>query len=211
MVDVQELRENLAEVHYSDICDRAKELIEFALKNLIAQATGEAVSTGSVCITEKEFKQYTEEVQHSSIALKSRKRIANVAFEYLRSIKESGRKTEQTLMYEADGVEHRVQLDVGTYENHNLYVGISLVDSNGLFVESFDDVTVNLGNTLPGYCAYLNARLENVEKFLVDNDIAVRTGITEQQGFVRYQLYKFYADRLRELCPAGLDAYEAKI
>ena len=49
------------------------------------------------------------------------------------------------------------------------------------------------------------------EKFITENDIGEFTGLTKRSGFCEYPLYLFNVDKLRELCPEGMQMYENTI
>ena len=47
--------------------------------------------------------------------------------------------------------------------------------------------------------------MPDIEKFITDNDLGEFTGFTQRSGFCEYPLYLFNVDKLRELCPDGMD------
>ena len=70
-------------------------------------------------------------------------------------------------------------------------------------------MTVNLGDTTPNYCAYVDTNnLPDAETFIADNELGTFTGFVKRSGYCEYPLYMFNPDKLRELCPDGLAMYE---
>ncbi len=125
--------------------------------------------------------------------------------------KEQGQeeKTEGTLELKTSfGTTENVTLTVNTYvDNNSLYVGM-ITEEDG-FPEPYGDVTVNLLAAVPPYCAFVDTNnMPELEDFLVKNGIAEFTGLMQQSGYCSYPLYLFDMEKMRELCPDGMAAYE---
>lgn len=118
---------------------------------------------------------------------------------------------EKTMEYQAPWGTESVKIEVNSYMNNNgLYIGLLSKDEDGF--EPYGDLTVNLGEKVPDYCAYLDTNnLSGIEKLVVDNDLGEFTGFTQQSGFCEFPLYMFHVDKLRDLCPDGMKAYEDSI
>lgn len=106
------------------------------------------------------------------------------------------------------GTTEQVSIEINTYLNNgNMYIGLT-TDGDG-YPEPYGDVTVNLGEKVPDFCGYIDTNnMPELEKFLVDNDIGEFTGFMQRSGFCVYPMYMFNVDKLRELCPDGMEAYE---
>lgn len=106
------------------------------------------------------------------------------------------------------GTTENVSLTVNTYANNkSLYVGMT-TEKDGS-PEFYGNVTVNLLAEVPPYCAFVDTNnMPELEDFLVKNDIAEFTGLVERSGFCCYPLYLFDPDKMHELCPDGMAAYE---
>ena len=109
------------------------------------------------------------------------------------------------------GSREKVQLEISNYRNNNgLYIGLNTVD--GEYTESYGDITVNLDGKAPNYCAYVDINnMPELEKFIEDNDLGEFTGLAKRSGFCEFPLYMFNPDKLRELCPDGMEGYERNI
>ena len=70
-------------------------------------------------------------------------------------------------------------------------------------------MTVNLLSSVPPYCAFVDTNnMPELEDFLVENGIAEFTGLEQKSGYCSYPLYQFDVEKMRELCPDGMAAYE---
>lgn len=109
------------------------------------------------------------------------------------------------------GSSEEVQLEINNYMNNKgLYIGLMSRGEDGF--EPYGDLTVNLGEKAPDYCAYVDTNnMQNVEKFIEDNDLGEFTGLTQRSGFCEFPLYMFNVDKLREMCPDGMETYEKNI
>lgn len=101
-----------------------------------------------------------------------------------------------------------VAFDIQQYMNNgNMYIGLGCNEEG--YLEPFADLTVNLGDTTPNYCAYVDTNnLPDAETFIEDNELGTFTGFVKRSGYCEYPLYMFNPDKLRELCPEGLAMYE---
>ena len=118
-------------------------------------------------------------------------------------------KAEDKLVYHSEfSGEKEVKLDIQTYQNNGrIYIGL-LCKEDGCF-EPFANVTVNIDAPTPDFGGYLDTNhLSNVEKFISENGLGTFTGFMGQSGYCSYPLYQFHVDRLRELCPEQMAAYE---
>ena len=120
-------------------------------------------------------------------------------------------KTEGTLELKTRfGTTQNVTLEVSAYvDNKSLYVGLTAMPYG--VPEYYGDMTVNLLESVPPYCAFVDTNnMPELEKFLVENKIAEFTGLEQRSGHYSYPLYLFDADKMRGLCPDGMAAYERK-
>lgn len=119
---------------------------------------------------------------------------------------------EQTLNFNTQwGSIEKVQLEISNYMNNNgLYIGLNAV--SGEYPESYGDITVNLNGKAPDYCGYVDIKnMPELEKFIEENELGEFTGLTKRSGFGEFSLYMFNPDKLRELCPEGMEGYERSI
>lgn len=125
-----------------------------------------------------------------------------------KDIGENQNRSETLKLSTAFGRTDYVQLDVNYYQtNKSLYVGLTTREEG--VPEPYGVVTVNLSEEVPPYCAYVDVNnMPELENFLRENRIAEFIGLEKQSGFCTYPLYLFYPERLRELCPEGMERYE---
>lgn len=125
-------------------------------------------------------------------------------------IRKGEKMEKKKLMYHSEftGEDTAVDLDIQQYAN-NGRIFIGLISDSKRCPEPFADVTVNIDAPAPDYCGYLDTNnLSNVEKFITENGLGEFTGLTGRSGYCEYPLYLFHADKLRELCPEQMAAYE---
>ena len=109
------------------------------------------------------------------------------------------------------GGTERVSLEISQYVNNGcIYIG--LVSCEDEFPEPYGDLTVNLSGKVPDYCGYVDLNnMPELEQFIEENKLGEFTGLVKRSGYCEYPLYLFDANRLNELCPDGMQAYEAGI
>ena len=109
------------------------------------------------------------------------------------------------------GGAYEVSLEINTYLNNGcMYIGLTTYEEG--YREPYGDITVNLDGKAPDYCGYVDLNnMPELEKFIADNDLGEFTGLTKRSGFCEYPLYLFNVDKLRELCPEQMAAYEHSI
>lgn len=109
------------------------------------------------------------------------------------------------------GDDYEVSLEISRYLNNGcIYIGL-VRDEDG-FPEPYGDLTVNLEGRVPDYCGYVDLNnMPELERFVEENDLGEFTGLVKRSGYCEYPLYLFNADKLREMCPDGMQVYEACI
>jgi hypothetical protein len=104
-----------------------------------------------------------------------------------------------------------VKLDINNYFNNNcLYIG--LLRNNGEWFEPFIDLTVNIGEETKDYCAFINMnKYPELKNFLIYNRLGEFTGEVKEINGYKYHLFRFDENKLRNICPEGVDLYERNI
>lgn len=109
------------------------------------------------------------------------------------------------------GSTEKVELEINQYRNNGC-LSIGLIAVGEEYSEPYGDMTVNLNGRVPDYCGYVDmSNMPELAEFIEKNDIGEVTGLTARSGFNEYPLYLFHVDKLRELCPEGMAAYEHNI
>lgn len=110
----------------------------------------------------------------------------------------------------SDGSIEQIRLVVSSYrDNSSLCVGMFSLESG--YPSPFGNLTINLPGTVPEYWAYVDINMiPELEDFLTQNKIAEFTGLEKQRGSVSDPLYLFEPEKLRELCPEGMETYETE-
>jgi len=103
----------------------------------------------------------------------------------------------------------KVRLEVSTYGcNGNIAIELVGRYEDG-YEEPYSNLTTNFDGELPPFCGYVDTNhLPGAEDFIRENRLGTFTHMVKPSGYCVYPLYHFDADRLRELCPAGVLAYE---
>ena len=106
------------------------------------------------------------------------------------------------------GTVENLELHINSYaDNQSLFM--ELINMDGEYPEPYGNITVNLGGDIPDYCAFVDTNnMPEMEQFIVENELGIFTELARPSGFCTYPLYWFNPDKLRELCPDGLAAYE---
>ena len=120
--------------------------------------------------------------------------------------KETETDNKKLIYHSCYGTDVKVSLDIQMYySNRNICIELNDEDYN----EPYGCLTVNLCDATPNYCSYVDVNnMQEAEDFIVENKLGFFTGLVKESGFVRYPLYMFDAERLRELCPDGMIVYE---
>lgn len=107
------------------------------------------------------------------------------------------------------GDENGVALVLDMYrDNNNLYIGLEEYDEEYEFWDPYCDVTVNI-RTLPFLESAINIEFGGQEKidFLTRNGFGELTDKKLRSGFLEFPVFRFNAQKLKELDPAFFAEY----
>lgn len=127
-------------------------------------------------------------------------------------LKEISQEEKSTLELKTRwGATEKVSLNIGQYSiNDGMWIGIISYEDG--YPEPYADLTVNFEGKVPDYYGYVDTNnLPEAETFIKENKLGTFTGMVKQSGFCTYPLYQFDKERLKELCPSGMDMYEQEI
>jgi len=93
-------------------------------------------------------------------------------------------------------------------DNGNLFIGLEEYDKEYDYWDSYCDVTVNVGK-LPFLESAINTEYNGPAKvdFLLQNGFGELTGKSIPSGFCTFPVFKFNADKLKELDPEFFEKY----
>lgn len=119
---------------------------------------------------------------------------------------------DETLKYKSPWDEEAIDLSLTVDSfgsTNNISIGLTSIEDG--CEELFAELTVDFNEeVLPAYHGYLDigGNLEGIEELVEENGLGERTGKVKQSGFDSYPLYKFNEEKLKELDPKGIEAYE---
>lgn len=107
------------------------------------------------------------------------------------------------------GNAYQVLPKLNTYANNdNLYVGLDFFDQEFEYWAPYADVTVNVGS-LPFLesAIDINNNGSKILSLLLDNDFGELTGRSIQSGFCTFPIFRFNANKLKEIDPVFFGKY----
>ena len=113
----------------------------------------------------------------------------------------------KTFEFEKYGKKYNMRLQLLSYPNDNL--AIQMLHCEDEEWEIWNVLTVNLGDTRPLNCAYIDTNNNGREilSWIVRHGLAVPTGHTATSGFCTYSEYRFRPEILKEADPEGYLLY----
>lgn len=129
-----------------------------------------------------------------------------------KQMQQETQESQNSLIYHSEyGGDSEIQLEVQQYAD-NGRIAISMITDEEGYPELFGFLTVNIDAPAPDYCGYLDTNnLSNAEKFVTENGLGEFTGVTGRSGYCEFPLYLFNVEKLCELCPEQMAAYEHSI